>query len=97
MGVLPIIVLILAMKIPVFGLWALVWWAKKEPGVDYEGNGGDTVHAQLPHDPDPGDPRRGPRRRGPHGGQARPVPSQRRDPHPAVTPREPLPAARANR
>jgi hypothetical protein len=49
------------------------------------------VRAQLPREPGPDDPRRGPRRRGPHGGQARPLPSPRRDPHPAVAGREPAP------
>jgi hypothetical protein len=91
MGVLPIVIIILAMKIPIFGLWALVWWAKKEPEVDFEGDDSDTVRAQLPRDPDPDDPRRGPRRRGPHGGQVQPLPNPRRDPHPAATPRETVP------
>jgi hypothetical protein len=89
-GVLPIVLLILAMKIPIFGLLWLVWWAKKEPEVEFGGPNEETVSVELPGDPDPGDPRRGPRRRGPHGGQARPLPSPRRDPHPA-TPRETVP------
>jgi|ERR1700761_2245296 len=92
MGVLPIVLIILAMKIPVFGLWALVWWAKKEPEVEYDGDGKDEVRVKPPRDPEPRDPRLGPRRRGPHGGQARPLPSPRRDPHPAATPRETAPA-----
>jgi hypothetical protein len=91
-GVLPIVLIIVAMKIPIFGLWALVWWAKQEPEVDYDGTDEETVRAQLPRDPGPDDPRPGPRRRGPHGGQARPLPSPRRDPHPAATPRETVPA-----
>ncbi|MFT3865282.1 MAG: hypothetical protein QM729_13485 [Solirubrobacterales bacterium] len=94
MGVLEIVLVILAMKIPIFGLWALVWWAKEEPEVDYEWPPDkEPVRAQPPREPEPGDdPRRGPRRRGPHGGTARPLPSPRRDPHPAATPRETAPA-----
>jgi hypothetical protein len=92
MGVLPIILIILAMKIPIIGLLWLVWWAKKEPEVEFEGPGEENVRAQGPRDPEPFEPRIGPRRRGPHGGQARPAPSPRRDPHPPATPRETAPA-----
>ncbi len=93
MGVLPVILIILAMKIPIFGLLAFVWWAQKQP--EAEGPPEETVAAQPPREPEPGDPRRGPRRRGPHGGEARPQPSPRREPHPEpppARPRETVPA-----
>ena len=92
MGVLPIVLIILAMKIPIFGLLWLVHWAKQEPEVEFQDPGAEKVRAQPPRDPKPGDPRIGPRRRGPHGGQAQPQPNLRRDPHPAATPRETAPA-----
>jgi hypothetical protein len=91
MGVLEIVLIILAMKIPIVGLLALVWWAHKEPEVVFDDDGNDKVRALPPRLPDPGDPRRDPRRRGPHGGQARPLPSPRRDPHPVATPHETAP------
>jgi hypothetical protein len=91
MGVLPAILLILAMKIPIVGMITFVYWLMKEP--QPEGPSEQMVRAMPPRLPEPDGPR--PRRRGPHGGQARPVPSKRRDPHPAVAPREPLPAARS--
>jgi hypothetical protein len=91
MGVLPAILLILAMKIPILGLISFVYWLMKDPQT--EGPSEQSVRAMPPRLPDPGDPR--PRRRGPHGGQARTLPSPRRDPHPTVTPREALPAARS--
>jgi len=79
MGVLPIVLIIVAMKIPILGLWALVWWAKQEPKVEYGDEGTDAVRAQPPREPEPADSRRGPRRRGPHGGAARPLPNRRRE------------------
>jgi hypothetical protein len=91
MGVLPAILLILAMKIPILGLITFVYWLMKEP--QPEGPSEQKVRAMPPRLPEPGDPR--PRHRGPHGGQARPLPSPRRDPHPAVAPRQPLPATRS--
>ena len=90
MGVLEIVLIIIAMKIPIVGLWALVWWAKQEPEVEYGEPGPEKVRTQPPDEPD--DPRRGPRRRGPHGGTERALPSPRRDPHPVATPRETAPA-----
>jgi hypothetical protein len=92
MGVLEVTLIILAMKIPIVGLLALVWWAHKEPEVEFDDDGDEKVRAMPPRLPGPGDPSHGPRRRGPHGGQARPLPSPRRDPHPAATPRETAPA-----
>jgi hypothetical protein len=87
MGVVGVIVLILALKIPIVGLWAFVYWLIREPS---EPADAERVRAKLPPRlPDLGDRR--PRRRGPHGGAARPLPSPRRDPHPALAPRE-LPA-----
>jgi hypothetical protein len=90
MGVLEIVLIVLAMKIPIVGLLTLVWWAMKEPEVDFDDSGTEKARKMPPRLPEPGDPRR-PRRRGPHGGQAMPAPSPRRDPHPAATPRETAP------
>jgi hypothetical protein len=82
MGVLGAIILILALKIPIVGLITFVYWLMKEPT---DGADAEKVRAKMPPRlPDRGDRR--PRRRGPHGGAARPLPSQRRDPHPAAAP-----------
>jgi hypothetical protein len=90
MGVPGAILLILALKIPIVGLWAFVYWLIKEPATDDPL--AEKVRAKMPPRlPEPGDQLR-PRRRGPHGGAARPLPSPRRDPHPAATPREIAPA-----
>jgi hypothetical protein len=89
MGVVEAVLLILALKIPIVGLITFVYWAMKEPAG--EGPSERKVRAIPPRLPE-GDPRFGPRRRGPHGGIARPLPSPRRDPHPAATPRETAPA-----
>ena len=89
MDVVEATLLILAMKIPILGLITFVYWLMKEPQ-----NGEQTeemARKMPPRLPEPGDPLR-PRRRGPHGGAARPLPSPRRDPHPAATPRETAPA-----
>jgi hypothetical protein len=88
MGVLGAILIILALKIPIIGLISFVYWLMKEPETD--GPSERSVRAMPPRLPDCGDRR--PRRRGPHGGAARPLPSPRRDPHPAATPRETAPA-----
>jgi hypothetical protein len=88
MGVLEAILIILALKIPIIGLISFVYWLMKEP--ETEGTSEQQIRAMPPRLPEPGDRR--PRRRGPHGGAARPVPTSRRDPHPAVTPRESAPA-----
>jgi hypothetical protein len=89
MGVLGAILLILALKIPIVGLITFVYWLMKEPA---DGAESEKVRAKLPPRlPEPGDTLR-PRKRGPHGGAARPLPSPRRDPHPAATPRETAPA-----
>jgi hypothetical protein len=88
MGVFEAVLVILAMKIPIVGLIFFVYWAMKEP--DTDGPSERKVRAMPPRLPEPGDRR--PRRRGPHGGPARPLPSPRRDPHPATTPRETAPA-----
>lgn len=88
MGVVEAILVILALKIPIVGLITFVYWLMKEP----DGADSEKVRAKLPPRlPEPGDTLR-PRKRGPHGGAARPLPSPRRDPHPAATPRETAPA-----
>ena len=97
MGVVEIVLIILAMKIPICGLLWLVWWAMKEPDVEFQDPGPEKVRKMPPRLPEGGDPRRRPHRRGPHGGQALSPQSPRRDPHPAVAPREPIPAARSTR
>jgi hypothetical protein len=89
MGVVEAILVILALKIPILGLISFVYWLMKEPQTD--GPSEEVARKLPPRLPEPGDPLR-PRRRGPHGGAARPVPSPRRDPHPAATPRETVPA-----
>jgi hypothetical protein len=86
MGVLPVILLILAMKIPIVGLWAFVYWLMKESKND--GQAVEVARKMPPRLPQPGNPRR----RGPHGGAAQSLPSPRRDPHPAATSRETVPA-----
>ena len=74
MGVLPIVLLILAMKIPIAGLLWLVWWATRPLAAD-EGPNEDARREPLPRRPISTRPR-GPRRRGPHGGAAvSPAPS----------------------
>jgi hypothetical protein len=86
---------ILALKIPILGLITFVYWLMKEPT---DGTDAEKVRAKMPPRlPDLGDRR--PRRRGPHGGAARPLPSPRRQPHPAATPREtaPAPSSRSTR
>src|ERR1700742_1049467 len=82
MGVVEAILIVLALKIPILGLISFVYWAMKEP--EREDPSERKVRAMPPRLPDLGDRR--PRRRGPHGGAARPMPSPRRDPHPAATP-----------
>ena|GEM_PF-5174232 len=87
MGALGIILLILALKIPIVGLWVFVYWLMREPTDEADMQ---RVRAKLPPRlPEPGDLLR-PRKRGPHGGAAQAEPSPRRDPHPAV----PAPALR---
>lgn len=89
MGVVEAILVILALKIPIVGLITFVYWLMKEPA---EGADTDKARAKLPPRlPEPGDRLR-PRSRGPHGGAARPLPSPRREPHTAPTPRETAPA-----
>jgi hypothetical protein len=88
MGVVPIVLVILAMKIPIFGLLAFVWWASREPD-EAEGPAEEPVRDRRPLPPLPPLPRR-PRRRGPHGGAAaRPTAGPRRrgaELHPAPAP-----------
>jgi hypothetical protein len=77
MGVVPIVLVILAMKIPIFGLLGFVWWASREPE-QAEGPAEEPVRGQRPLRPQP-TPSRHPRRRGPHGGgAATPMPGARR-------------------
>jgi hypothetical protein len=84
MDVLEAILIILALKIPIVGLIFWVYTLMKEPADNPEP---ETVRAKMPPRlPEPGE--RGPRKRGPHGGEALPMPSPRRDPHPAVGSRE---------
>jgi hypothetical protein len=72
MGVLPIVLLILAMKVPIFGLVWFVFWAGRTPETDPPAE--ERLRGQRPRRPEP-PLRRGPRRRGPHGGGAvRPLP-----------------------
>jgi hypothetical protein len=67
MGTWAIVLVILAMKIPIFGLIWLVWWAGRAPATDGPAEG---VRSQpKPRIPEPSLPLR-PRRRGPHGGAA---------------------------
>ena len=81
MGVLPIVLLILAMKIPIFGLLAFVWWAARQADAE-DGQGERVEHEFRPRRPGPAR-RRGPRRRGPHGGAAaQPSPPRMRGPAP---------------
>jgi hypothetical protein len=90
MGVVEAILIILALKIPIVGLIFFVYWLMKEPHPE-EPSEAVVLRKMPPRLPEPGDSRN-PRRRGPHGGAARPVPSPRRDPHPAATPGETVPA-----
>lgn len=84
MGVVPIVLVILAMKIPIVGLLWLVWWASREPRA--EGPSEDPVRDRKPLRPRP-TPSGRPRRGGTHGGGASlPAPARRRglEPHPAA-------------
>ena len=73
MGVLPIVLMILAMKLPILGLLWFVFWAGRMH--DAEPPAEETVRDRRPRRPEP-PLRRGPRRRGPHGGgAARPLPA----------------------
>jgi hypothetical protein len=74
MGVVEIVLLILAMKIPIAGLFWLVWWAGHPPETA-DGPGAEERSDYRPRRPEP--PHRlGPRHRGPHGGAAAPAPAQ---------------------
>jgi hypothetical protein len=67
MGTWAIVALILAMKIPIFGLIWLVWWAGRAPAIE---GPADQARSDLnPRLPEPPLPLR-PRRRGPHGSAA---------------------------
>jgi hypothetical protein len=67
MGVVPIVLVILAMKIPIFGLLGFVWWASREPD-QAEGPAEEPVRGQRPLRPRPSHPSWPPDRRGPHRG-----------------------------
>ena len=85
MDVLEAILIILALKIPIVGLLFWVYTLMKDPAENPEP---ETVRSKMPPRlPEPGEGR-GPRKRGPHGGAVASPPSPRRDPHPAVGPRE---------
>jgi hypothetical protein len=73
MGAWAIVLLILAMKVPIFGLIWLVWWAGRAPAA--AGPGDEARIEPNPRRPEPRRPLR-PRRRGPHGGAALPAPGQ---------------------
>ena len=83
MGVVLIVLVILAMKIPIFGLLWLVWWAGRAPRE--EGPAEEAVPDRGPLRPRPAPPER-PRRRGPHGGGAGSVPAPPRRRGPAQRP-----------
>ncbi len=73
---MPIVLVILAMKIPIFGLLWLIWWAGRAPEAEQPGE--ESVRGRKPLRPRPTLPGR-PRRRGPHGGGAAlPAPMRRR-------------------
>ena len=68
--------LMFVLKIPIFMLLYIVWWAAREgpePADEDRGDGGQRVH---PHRSPPGTP--GPGRRGPHGDRATPPPQRTR-------------------
>lgn len=67
MGALPIVLLILAMKIPIFTVMALVYWAAR--GYD-NSEPEKELRKAPPRRPRPDRPFTRPRRRGPHGGAA---------------------------
>lgn len=72
MGVLPIVLMILAMKLPILGLLWFVFWVGRVP--ESEPPAEEKIRGHRPRRPGP-PRRRGPRRRGPHGGAAvRPAP-----------------------
>lgn len=74
MGVLPIVLVIIAMKLPILGMLWLVFWAGKMP--ETEPPAEEKLRGHRPRRPEP-PLRRGPRRRGPHGGgAARPLPAR---------------------
>jgi hypothetical protein len=66
---LPIIFLAVVLKIPVFGMLWLIWWAiRAEPELDdAEEEGREHRFRRWRREPKPP---RGPRRGGPHGGTA---------------------------
>jgi hypothetical protein len=69
---LPIIFLAVVLKIPVFGMLWLIWWAMRaEP--ELEDTGGGEDHSFKRWRRSPSKPRN-PRRRGPHGGAAQAQP-----------------------
>ncbi len=72
MGVLPIVLMILAMKLPILGLLWFVFWAGRMHDTEPPAEEKQRDHRPLRPEPPR---RRGPRRRGPHGGGAvRPAP-----------------------
>jgi hypothetical protein len=85
MGVLPIVLVIIAMKLPILGLLWFVFWAGRMP--ETEPPAEEKVREHRPRRPEP-PLRHGPRRRGPHGGAAaRPLPAGQRRSHAPVTAR----------
>ncbi|MGD9734590.1 MAG: hypothetical protein AB7V58_03115 [Solirubrobacterales bacterium] len=93
MGVLPIVLMILAMKLPILGLLWFVFWAGRmrdpEPPAEARLRGHRPRRPESPR-------RRGPRRRGPHGGSAvRPLPAEHgARTHAAATARRLAPSVR---
>jgi hypothetical protein len=73
MGVLPIVLVIVAMKLPILGLLWFVFWAGRMP--ESEPPAEEKLRGHRPRRPEP-PLRHRPRRRGPHGGgAARPLPA----------------------
>jgi hypothetical protein len=70
------IFLMVVLKIPIVGLFWIVWWAvRATPDPEPEGNGGGGSH-DRPHPPGRRPPHRP--RRGPHGDPALPAPPRAR-------------------
>ncbi len=92
MGVLPIVLVIIAMKLPILGMLWLVFWAGRVP--EPEPPTEEKVRGHCPRRPEP-PLSRGPRRRGPHGGGAiRPLPVDHRRTHAAAMASRLAPAIR---
>lgn len=70
--------LMVVLKLPVFAMLGIVWWAVRavpEPEADANDDGGGPP---KPNEPRPNTPRPGPRPRGPHGEPSPPSPARAR-------------------